>query len=220
MVSISLSDDSWTQAGAAFAKGDLATSLRIFEGLAKQGEWLAYAEIGNLLELGGAGVQRDLERALYWYRRAVFESDDPNAHFALARLFFNGTEVERDYEKAHYHADKALAAKPPYQLADQYRGMAYVMQGFIYANGQSVIKDLSKARAILTEGASAGYIWPMFELSALELKRWHIVKWIALRVKAAKTAAALLAKNPDDPKLVGLNSPQVINRWWARIART
>ena len=202
----------WAAAEDAFAAGDAGSALGIFADLADKGEWLAYVEVGNLLEMGPPGVEKNIERALYWYRKAVFESDDPNAHFALARLYFNGQETSLDHTMARHHVEKALSAPAPYQLSDHYRAMAYVMLGNIHARGLGVAKDVKKARQALEEGTEAGYLWPMFELSNLELRSWHFFKGLRLRFRASRIAGSLLTKNPNDPRLIGLNVPQALKR--------
>jgi len=204
---------SWDAAEAALARQDGSTALNIFSNLAEKGEWLAYVEVGNLLELAPPGVQRDIDGAMRWYRKAIFESDDPNAHFALARLYWNGTDIPTDYVKAHQHAQKALAAREPYRLAEHYRPMAYVMLGSMYSNGLGVIADIEKARAVLREGAGEGFVWPIFELSKLELKCWHIFESIRLRFRASRIAGQLLATDPNDVRLVGANVRPGKNQW-------
>jgi len=203
----------WEEAEKAFAVGDAVTALRIFSGLAERGEWLAYVEIGNLLEMGTGGVTKDLDGALHWYRKAIFESDDPNAHFAMARLYWNGKDLSKDFERASHHAQKALGAQKPYNLAEHYRPMAYVMLGTMYSEGLGVPKNIEKARAVLKEGATAGFIWPMFELSKLELRCWHFVTALKLRLEAASLGGRIYARDPNDVRLIGTNLLHVKKQW-------
>ncbi len=196
---------SWDAAEAALDRQDGSTALSIFSTLAEKGEWLAYVEVGNLLELAPPGVKRDIDGAMRWYRKAIFESDDPNAHFAMARLYWNGAYIPTDHLKAYQHAKKAVAAPEPYRLAERYRPMAYVMLGSMYLNGLGVSADVEKARAVLRQGAGEGFVWPIFELSKLELKCWHVFESIRLRFRASRIAGQLLANDPNDVRLVGIN---------------
>jgi TPR repeat protein len=206
----------WANGEESFARGDSGRALQIYLKLAHRGHWLAYAEVGNLLELGAGGTTAQPDRALYWYRKAVFEADDPNAHFALARLHFHGQYVEQSFAKALSHCEKALRAPPPHQVALHYRGMAYVMLGVLYAKGLGTKRDVEKACQVLTEGAAEGFVWAKFELAALELRRWHLFRWFRMRMHAAISASELVSKDPRDPKLIGVRLPVIASRWEQR----
>jgi TPR repeat protein len=86
--------------------------------------------------------------------------------------------------------------------------MAYVMLGSIYSKGLGVDRSVEKARQVLNEGVAAGFVWPLFELSKLEFKRWRIFESLKLRIRATKMTQALLARDPTDARLVGVNLPQ------------
>lgn len=194
----------WALAEEAFSRGDKKGALFSFLALARQGEWLAYVEVGNLYEMGGNGVEKNHEEALFWYRKAVFEADDPNAHFALARLYFNGRELQQDYEKAFMHASKAISCKAPLQLADHYKPMAYAMLAFLYMKGLGTEKNINKAREVLVRGCDEGFVWSMLMLSSLELRRGRFLKWLKLRLKAGQLFAEISKKDLDDPRLIGV----------------
>jgi hypothetical protein len=66
---------------------------------AEAGDAKAQAELGLTYEYGFGGAQRDLSEALKWYRRAA-EQGDGSAEYALARMYFEGRGVEKNYSEA------------------------------------------------------------------------------------------------------------------------
>lgn len=195
--------ETWEIASESFRQGERKHALAELLEAAERGEWVAYCEIGHLYEMGGGGVERNLEKAVSWYRRSVFEAGDPHAHLGLARLHFKGEGVERDYEKSLFHARKALVASGAVQLNERYRVMAYVMLATIYGEGLVSPRDREKAKALLNEAAAEGYVWPVYLLANMELKACRLLRWFALRMKAARMVVKLSKTNPDDPRLEG-----------------
>lgn len=196
-------NNTWEIASESFRLGDRKRALAEFLEAAERGEWVAYSEIGHLYEMGGGGVERNLDKAVSWYRKSVFEADDPHAHLGLARLHFKGEGVERDYEKSVFHARKALAASGPVRLNERYRVMAYVMLATIYGEGLIKPKNREKAKALLSEAAQEGYVWPVYLLANMELKACRLLSWFTLRMKAANLVVKLSKIDPEDPRLEG-----------------
>jgi len=54
----------------------------------------------------GEGVERDLEKAIYWYTKAA-EQGNASAQNNLGNSYFKGEGVERDVEKAMYWLTKS-----------------------------------------------------------------------------------------------------------------
>ena len=83
---------------------------RIFSGLlplAEQGYPLAECQVGYFYAQG-LGVERDLDRALLWTRRAA-EHGDRDGQFNLGWFYEEGTAVPADMEKArHWYKQAAL----------------------------------------------------------------------------------------------------------------
>lgn len=81
-----------------------------FEGhlaLAEQGYPLAECQIGYFY-YDGLGVEKDLEKAVYWTRRAA-EHGDRDGQCNLAWFYEDGIGVERDMEQAsHWYRKAAL----------------------------------------------------------------------------------------------------------------
>jgi TPR repeat protein len=75
----------WAKAKTAASSGNYRGLLIVWKELAEKGVWQLTARIGAVYESGASGVERDQTQALYWYRKAVFESDDPIAHVGLGR---------------------------------------------------------------------------------------------------------------------------------------
>ena len=74
---------------------------KCFEGhlvLAEQGYPLAECQIGYFY-YEGLGVEKDLEKALYWTRRAA-EHGDRDGQYNLAEFYEDAIGVERDIEQA------------------------------------------------------------------------------------------------------------------------
>ena len=74
---------------------------RIFSGLlplAEQGYPLAECQVGYFYAQG-LGVERDLDRALLWTRRAA-EHGDRDGQFNLGCFYEEGTALARDMEQA------------------------------------------------------------------------------------------------------------------------
>ena len=74
---------------------------RIFSGLlplAEQGYPLAECQVGYFYA-EGLGVERDLDRALLWTRRAA-EHGDRDGQFNLGCFYEEGTALARDMEQA------------------------------------------------------------------------------------------------------------------------
>jgi len=81
---------------------------KCFEGflaLAKQNYPLAECRIGYFYH-EGLGVQKDLEKAVYWTRRAA-DHGDRDGQYNLARFFEDAIGVERDMEQAIFWYRKA-----------------------------------------------------------------------------------------------------------------
>jgi AAA ATPase len=83
---------------------------KCFEGhlvLAEQGYPLAECQIGYFY-YEGLGVEKDLEKALYWTRRAA-EHGDRDGQYNLAWFYEEAIGVERDIEQAkHWYRLAAL----------------------------------------------------------------------------------------------------------------
>ena len=83
--------------------------------LAEQGYPLAECQIGYCYQ-EGLGVEKDLEKALYWTRRAA-EHGDWDGQYNLGCFYEEGTGIARDMEQAaHWYRE---AARQSHDLAIQ-----------------------------------------------------------------------------------------------------
>jgi hypothetical protein len=69
--------------------------------LAEEGRYTDYQyKLGRYYELGW-GVEKDISKALQWYRKAA-ECGDSDAQYRLASAYFDGEGVPADYEAAYF----------------------------------------------------------------------------------------------------------------------
>ena len=174
--------------------------------LANDGEWLAFTELGNILEQGGGGVEKNIEAALFWYRRAIVEADDANAHLALARISYNSGDSNKDYSEAFQHCEKALSAPPPFDLTTANKIGALLMLAQIHQEGLSVPTNLDSARNCYEKAAEFGSVVAMRLLGHLEWKSGKFLRGLLLILRAVYRGTRIALASPNDPKLVGIEA--------------
>lgn len=193
-------EERWNVIAARFATNDYPGALFMLRALAEEGEWVAYVEIGNLYELGGHGINRDVVEALRWYRRSILEVDDPNAHLGVGRLLYHGDGIERNDERAFYHLTKAGE-----------RPVAWLLLGLMHQLGRGTPVNLTKAKELYEKAAVAGYLMPLTLLGRIEELNGNRWKGLWLRLRAAIRGLCIALKNPDDERLVGASLPSAPN---------
>ena len=187
----------WEKADEAAGRNDYAGVLFVLKSLAEKGVWQAYARIGELYEAGGGGVEKNLDAALSWYRRGVYEGDDPVAHIGMGRAYFNGTGVERDASKALAHFQKADSANMP---------EASLYLGIIHYSEVGVDRDHQKARKYFEAAATAGYFLAYGYLARIAFGKWNLWKGIKYLVTGWLLMARISRMNPKDPRLLGIET--------------
>lgn len=185
----------WGIAQQRFEAGDLKGALELWESIASEGWAEAYVEVGNIYEIGKGGVTQDLEKAEHWYRRAIEGMDDPHAHGALGRMYFNGIGLPKDYEKAFHHLTKAEPTGQPLVL---------LILGLLHQFGWGTTVDLSRARMLYQTAAAKEYVLPMLQLAQIEFHAHNLVAWIKWRFRAIRTVLKIGYKNVDDARLAGM----------------
>jgi TPR repeat protein len=80
---------------AAYARGDYATALAVWQRLAEEGDADAQVRVGQMLRDRQGVRWRDFERAAAWFRRAALQGR-ADAQYALSRLHYEGFLVPRD----------------------------------------------------------------------------------------------------------------------------
>ena len=93
----------------------------------------------------GKGAQTEEEKLVGLSQEA--ESGDAKAQMRLARMYYNGDDMPKDYAKAAGWYQKA---------ADQGIALAQYNLGMMYQNGEGVTKDAAKAAEWLKKAAAQG----------------------------------------------------------------
>ena len=95
----------------------------------------------------GVCVDKDYEKALFWYRKAANQGND-RAQSRLGDMYSEGLGVEQDYEEA---------VKWYRRSADQNYGGAQYALGAMYSKGLGVEQDYEKAIDLLSKAYEVGY---------------------------------------------------------------
>jgi TPR repeat protein len=189
-------DPLWEKAEAAAEKGDNVGVIYLLKSLAEKGVWQALARIGELYETGGGNLERNLDEAVKWYRKSVFECDDPVAHLGLGRIYFEATaDVEQDHEKAVHHFQKAYINRLP---------PAGIYLGIMFYFGIGTGKDKKKAREYFQFAADHEYFLAYGYLARMEFASGRVIRAIKLALKGWILMARLTKADPSDPRLLGV----------------
>jgi hypothetical protein len=188
-------DPLWRKAIEAAAQGDMPGVLFVWKSLAEKGVWQAYARIGEVYERGADGIEKDPSQAVSWYRKAVFEGDDPVAHIGLGRAYYNGSGVERDYEAAFKHFQSAHNYKLP---------ESGIHLGLMYYRGVIVQRDVSKAKELFGMAASADYPGAYACLARIAFFEGKLLAAMSLFLKAVVLGVKIAKQDPSDPRLLGI----------------
>lgn len=191
-------DPLWDKAEEAARQGDTAGVLFLWKALADKGAWPIYARIGQIYERGADGIEKNLDQALSWYRKAIFEGDDPVAHAGLGRAYYEGTGVERDYVSALRHFEKAFAAGLP---------EAGIYLGIMYYHGIGTARDVRRAEKCLEFAAKSEYFFAYGPLARIAFDEGKYLRGARLWVKGWLLGLRLSKTDPDDPRLLGIERP-------------
>lgn len=141
------------QAELAIGEGDIQRLIILYKRMEQLGVWQASARIGELYETGfNNGVhifEKNLDEAVKWYRKSIFESDDPVAHLGLGRIYYEGSPtVEKDMLTAQVHLKKAYDNNLP---------QAGIYLGAMSMFGIGVEKNLVDAERFFSKAANGGF---------------------------------------------------------------
>jgi uncharacterized protein len=165
--------------GAAFARGDYATAMRLWRPLAEQGDALAQSNLGQMYSRG-QGVPQDYAAAASWYRKAA-DQGDAFAQYNLGIMYANGRGAPQNY---------ALAVEWYRKAADQGLADAQFNLGDLYYSGRGVPQDNVMA-----------YMW--FDLAAAQGKEnagSNRDLWVAKRMTVKQIAEAQKLAHEWKPK--------------------
>ena len=113
--------------------------------------------IGKLF-LMGADVPKDIERSIYYFKRAA-EGGNEYAEFQLGKLYLLGEDVPKNVEEAITWISSC---------ADRGNQFAQYALGKLYLCGRDVPRDREKAISLLEAAAAQGNIYAQFLLDHLD----------------------------------------------------
>ena len=186
----------WDKAEEAEKRHDFLEMLSIWKTLADKGIWTVCARIGYAYEYGLQGVDIDIEQALRWYRRAVFEADDPIAHVGLGRLYYKGNGVAQNTITACNHWKKAF---------DQGSADAALYLGIAYNREFGVKRDIQLAKSYFESATKADYFYAYGALGRIALEEKKIIKGLKYYIKGYFVGRKIQKTNPYDDRLLGIN---------------
>lgn len=141
---------------AAYDAGNHAAAFTIWLPLAQGGDVAAMRNVAHLLRKG-LGTDKDLVRALAFYKRAA-EAGLPGAQANLAMMYLAGEGTKRDAKEAArwlYAATRGGHVIAAHELAK------------LIEAGDGVPKDMAVAKALYARAAGAGYPPAKQRLAAL-----------------------------------------------------
>ncbi|WP_198411177.1 tetratricopeptide repeat protein [Marinimicrobium alkaliphilum] len=174
-----------------FNSGDFSGALFIFKRLAKEGCSTALVEVGNIYELGGGGIEKDVDKAIQWYNYSIESLDDPKAHLCLARAYLQRGKTDDDYRRAYEHLSL---------LEDSEEMGAFYGLGLMYAHGIWVPKDVSTAMKYYRKAYGLGHLMAFRNFAFLTMK-FNPIKGGILWLKSCLKITRVASKNPYDPRL-------------------
>jgi len=185
-------DPEWSRAVQTFKNGDFAGALYLFKKLEKAGSLDAIAEIGNIYELGGGGVEQDFLEAKKWHTKALNYANDPMACLALGRLYYFGNGVEQNYEKSFSYFNRLKEQNMP--------GALYAL-GRMYEKGEGTNQDLDVAQQYYEKAIQLGHAVAQRDIGLVHIKKGSIllgiIKWCIGSINIFKIAY----RDPEDKRL-------------------
>lgn len=145
----------------AYEAGDYAGAYAAWSSLAEGGDVAAMRNLGHLYRWG-QGVERDIQQAVHWYRRAA-ETGFARAQANLAAIYLQGDEgIAIDYAEARKWFEAA---------AKQGHAVAQYNLGLMYELGLGVEKNEAVALGWYNNAAKAGQPDALERLSLLVMRR-------------------------------------------------
>lgn len=173
--------------------GDVASLIREFTALLDQGCDEANYFLGCLNENGGSEVAPDLSLALTYYKKAADEFGYLEAYLALARFFYYGKGIPRNFNEAFRFYSMVDNAKP--------NAIAKRMLGRMYLFGEGTPQNFAKADAYLSLAAKSGNVYEIRDYAHLAKTMGRPIRHLWLRLKAGAFAFLLAWMNPRDARL-------------------
>jgi len=180
-------DPRWDRAFDAWNSGDREGAIFLYKSLATDGAYAAYARLGEAYESGGE--TQNFNEALRWYRKSYYEHSDLSGAVGLARMYFYGKGIEKDYSHAfNIYSDIKLS----------HNAVVYLMLGRIYNYGYLGRNDLKKAKINYLKSIAKGNIPAIRNLAFLEKNNGNYFLFIKLMIIGIYTAFKIAYQNPKD----------------------
>lgn len=187
----------FVQGVRAYEAGDHKAAYDAWLPLAERGDVAAMRNIGHLYRWG-QGVEKDIDKAIHWYRMAA-EKGFSRAQANLAAIYLQGDEgTPVNYEEAH----KWFAAAAVQNLA-----VAQYNLGLMYELGLGVEKNEARALGWYNLAAKAGQPEAIERLSQL-VKSTEPPLASGVNVPAAGAAPPPVEASPSAPQTQAPPPPQ------------
>src|SRR5690606_3971567 len=109
--------------------------------------------LGVIYESGGKGIERDYDKAAYYYRKAMTESGSVQAMLRLASLHYLKRIVNASDEEAFGIYSELYKSNG--------NSSSSMMLGAMYYEGRFVEKDLTVASLYLDEAIRSGHVFAL-----------------------------------------------------------
>jgi TPR repeat protein len=156
---------------------------------ADMGSVSAMRHIGEMYESGELGEKKNIEKAIFWYKKAA-NLNDPHSFVSLGLIYYYD---KKDNKKALKYFQTA------YNLGE--RDLAAASLGNMYYNGEGVQQDYKKAAHYLEEAAQKGNDMASNLLAILYVQgkgvKMDKMKAYNLWLEAAKRGDEVSQKNLD-----------------------
>lgn len=194
-------DSLWDKCTQSIAAGNGLEAVLILKELASKGFWPALAQLGVCYEGGCGNLKKNITEANRWYRKSIFECDDPFAHIGIGRSYYNGHGgIQQNFKNAFFHFMKAYKKNMP---------ESGIYLGIMTYHGLATVADTKKAREYFLYSAEQGYFIGYIHIARLDFFSGHIINAIKSLVKAKSLYLDLKKQNKNDPRLLGMNDKKL-----------
>jgi uncharacterized protein len=193
--------DDFRRAIAAYKRTDYATTLELFNKLAAHDYYLAESSLASMYA-EGKGVQKDMQQAVYWWRRAAKDGDAKSV-YNLALIYSEGNVVAKDEKQAAIWYRKAA-----------YLGFDFAQYnlGVLYAEGAALPRDDKQAVFWFRKAAMRGNLDAQYNMGVMNAEGagvpksdsaaayWYCKAMSRGDAKSMSSLAQLLAIGGDVPR--------------------
>lgn len=176
-----------------FSSESASIALDKFIRLIDEGINESYVFVGAIFEFGGKDVEKDYDKARFYYEQSIERFGAVEAYLGLARIYYHGLGIEPDYCKALEYCEI---------VAEESDNMyANFMIGKIHMDGLCVEQDLDKAKTYFKRSSDSGYVFGMTYLGLLEQNMGNRIRGWFYRMKAGIIAFFIARKDINSPRI-------------------